>query len=228
MKLYVNGCSFTQGNTPGVVSDHTWASNELFTEKFDEILNEAQNGGSSHRALRMAMTHMVEHSTEDWEYIIQLSEFSRTEFYIPDVKGYGGIHPLKEEALHDRIHPIVGLHSYESEFRRARETMLLDTDEDVRWYDIALKLTALDKLALEENKTVTIIAAGGRINPKYYDDDKTALARLTNKLLGNIKKLSFKTKTFTDILDGDGAFKDHTGHPSTLGHKKIAEYLIAK
>ena len=57
MKLFVNGCSFTHGHKDWdksmLATDWAWPS--LMSDRFDETVNLAWQGGSNHRIVRTTL-----------------------------------------------------------------------------------------------------------------------------------------------------------------------------
>ena len=75
MKLYVNGCSFSYGNT--LENKSAWPD---FMEGYD-VINESWIGSSNKRILRRTIEHIQTHAYHDTFFVIQLSDWFRDEWY---------------------------------------------------------------------------------------------------------------------------------------------------
>ena len=75
MKLYVNGCSFSYGNT--LNNKLAWPD---FIEDFD-VINESWIGSSNKRIIRRTIEYIQNNNIEDTFFVIQLSDWVRDEWY---------------------------------------------------------------------------------------------------------------------------------------------------
>ena len=75
MKLYVNGCSFSYGNT--LENKSAWPD---FMEGYD-VINESWIGSSNKRILRRTKEYIKTHAVNDTMFVIQLSDWFRDEWY---------------------------------------------------------------------------------------------------------------------------------------------------
>ena len=94
MKLFVNGCSFTHGHKDWGDSmlPPDWVWSNVMSDRFDETVNLAWQGGSNHRVVRTTLEFFDKiKDPSDWLAIIQwTTPYSRTELYDAETNTYFG------------------------------------------------------------------------------------------------------------------------------------------
>ena len=97
MNLYVNGCSFTHGHKDwdDNKSPPKWVWPSLLENYFDEVINNAWQGGSNYRIVRKTLEFFDKRKDcSEWIAIIQWTDpFGRMELYDEETDTYFGYMP---------------------------------------------------------------------------------------------------------------------------------------
>lgn len=108
MKLFVNGCSHTEGTKLSTPKHLTWPS--LFKQQGYEVCDESRAGCSNARIKRSTMEHVLKHEMLDLDLaIIQFTDATRLE--VP--KGGSGLSPYcnphpEYEQIIPKVHNVFG------------------------------------------------------------------------------------------------------------------------
>jgi hypothetical protein len=241
MKLYANGCSFTYGHwlqdeEPHPVQE-SWPTH--LENHFDEVVNEAWQGGSSHRAIRRTINHMLNNDKpDDWIYVVQLTGIARTEFYDPEFDSWFGVHPthpnarVADDLANNLGEPgtVIGKERIlllRKHRDRANLTQLTDNNDHTLWRTIIEQLIVLDAVAREKNTTVLVTSMNTGCDPTHYLTTKppTEASKLNCVLFNMIKDLHFIDSIGEVIGSNEAGLRDECGHPNKNGHAEIARYI---
>jgi len=207
--LLFNGCSFTEGaELEGINKDYEYRDNNRFSHVVGELTgltyaNISGSGASNQKILRTTVDWFEEGNTCD-HAIIQWTNRYRLEIFAD--KDYFNINPFKAWGL--------------EYFKTQTDQNDQDTEDCyMYWMEQFLKdRCSFDYLKLQKEKEVC----------KEYYEKGTYYKHRTKfpitYIRGGILDESFDTEDYCfkykniETLNG--------GHPSALGHRKIAEYII--
>lgn len=206
MKLYVNGCSFSYGNT--LNNKLAWPD---FIEDFD-VINESWIGSSNKRIIRRTIEYIQNNNIEDTFFVIQLSDWVRDEWYDAEFDTWIGM--CKDSVVlddrsynrsdidHEELHRKVKNYVQHSLLHRSIKTVEQET------FNLVNTLVAfLNK----HNVNYLITGMSSKCMPK---ENKINILMPTNFA----KPIS--------IVAGKNVISNTDSHPDEAGHKLFARYII--
>ena len=206
MKLYVNGCSFSYGNT--LENKLAWPD---FIDDFD-VVNESWIGSSNKRIIRRTIEYIQNNNIDNTFFVIQLSDWVRDEWYdtefdtwigmckdsvVLDDKSYN-----RSDIDHEELHRKVKNYVQHSLLHRSIKTVEQET------FNLVNTL-----VAFLNNNNVNYLITGMSSKCMPNDNDINILMP-TNF----IKPIS--------IVAGNNVISNTDSHPDEAGHKLFARYII--
>lgn len=251
MKLYTNGCSFTNGHQPfdehkitqtykdySIESDlKKFAWPWVLGEHFDFTFNHGRYASGLDRTVRTTLefiNHLDEDEYDDWIFILQASQPHRKEYIHEKYEAYGQVAPpLQHQSLKDAWLQYRGSYSDEMDIRTYGEDPLSDLTMEfhLAWEgDVSLRIHQLKNfLVLQE-----VLKSKGI---KYLF---TSMMRQDTNVKHNLSRKSELIDNLMLYLDHDNVVEsielitepydkkthyDDCGHPNSNGHKIVAEYF---
>ena len=251
MKLYTNGCSFTNGHQPfdelkftqtykdySVETDlKKFAWPWVLGEHFDFTFNHGRYASGLDRTVRTTLqfiNHLDEDEYDDWIFILQASQPHRKEYIHEEYEAYGQVAPpLAHQSLKDAWLQFRGPYSDEMDIRTYGEDPLSDLTMQfhLAWEsDVSLRIHQLKNfLVLQE-----VLKSKGI---KYLF---TSMMRQDTNVKHNISRKSELMDNLMLYLDQDHVVEsielitepydkkthyDECGHPNSNGHRVVAEYF---
>ena len=206
MKVYVNGCSFSYGNT--IENKSAWPD---FIEDFD-VINESWIGSSNKRILRRTIEYIQTHAIHDTVFVIQLSDWFRDEWYDAEFDTWIGM-CKNDVVLDDR--------SYNR------------SDLDQKELNKKVKNFIQHSLLHRSIKTVeqetfnlinTAIAYFNQNNVKYIFTGMSSRCMPQDNNVDLIVPGNFVKPI--SIIAGNNIISTSDTHPNDAGHKLFARYII--
>lgn len=251
MKLYTNGCSFTNGHQPfdELKVDQTYKGYTAQTDlkkfawpwvlgqEFDFTFNHGRYASGLDRTIRTTLqflNHLEADEYDEWIFILQASQPHRKEYILEQYESYGQVAPpLGHQTINDAWLQFRGTENDEMLIKTYGEEPLSDLTMEfhLAWEnDISLGIHQLKNLLVLQE----ILKSKGI---KYLF---TSMMRQDI----NVKHLASRESDFMDnlmqYLDHDNIVEsielitepydkqthyDECGHPNQLGHKVVAEYF---
>ena len=206
MKLYVNGCSFSYGNT--LENKLAWPD---FIEDFD-VINESWIGSSNKRIIRRTIEYIQNNNIEDTFFVIQLSDWVRDEWYDTEFDTWIGM--CKDSVVLD-----------DRSFNRSD----IDHNElhrKVKNYILHSILHRSIKTVEQEtfNLVNTLVAFLNKHNVNYL------ITGMSSKCMPNENNIEILMPTNfakpISIVAGTNVISNTDSHPDEAGHKLFARYII--
>ena len=206
MKLYVNGCSFSYGNT--LENKLAWPD---FIDDFD-VVNESWIGSSNKRIIRRTIEYIQNNNIDNTFFVIQLSDWVRDEWYDTEFDTWIGMCKDSEvlddksynrsDIDHEELHRKVKNYVQHSLLHRSIKTVEQET------FNLVNTLVAF----LNKNNVNYLIT--GMSSKCMPNDNNINILMPTNF----IKPIS--------IVAGNNVISNTDSHPDEAGHKLFARYII--
>lgn len=223
MKLYVNGCSFTHGHKDFVdAMSPNWVWPSLLSEHFDEVVNEAWQGGSNYRLVRKTLEFFDKRKDcSEWVAIIQWTDpYGRMELYDEETDTYFGYIPgsgkpvlsypehNKFVTIPDKFFRMIEIH----------EKAILSRSNKVLEHALAQQQFLLSEYLKKKNIKFLYTAMNsiGTVHPELHHP----LARFLpfENMIATFS--SFVNPGKPNLLESDT-----DSHPNKAGHAVIANYI---
>lgn len=206
MKLYVNGCSFSYGNT--LENKLAWPD---YMEGYD-VINESWIGSSNKRILRRTMEYIETNAIHDTFFIIQLTDWFRDEWYDAEFDTWIGM--CKDAVvLDDRSYNRQDLDQGELQNKVKtfiQHALLHRTIKTVEQETFNLVNTIIAYFNQHDVKYL-ITGMSSRCMPHKNNVDIIVPAHF-------IKPIS--------IIAGNNVISTSDSHPDEAGHKLFARYIL--
>jgi hypothetical protein len=205
MKLYVNGCSFSYGNT--LENKLAWPD---FMEDFD-VINESWIGSSNKRILRRTINYIENNAYHDTFFVIQLSDWFRDEWYDAEFDTWIGMckdHVVLDDISYNRsdidqeeLNRKVKTFIQHSLLHRTIKTVEQETfnllNTAIAYFnqnDVKYLITGMSSRCMPHENNVNIVVPGNFIKP-------------------------------ISIIAGNNIISTSDSHPDKQGHKLVARYI---
>lgn len=205
MKLYVNGCSFSYGNT--LENKSAWPD---FMEGHD-IINESWIGSSNKRILRRTIEHIENNAFHDTFFVIQLSDWFRDEWYDAEFDTWIGMckndvvlddmsynrSDIDQEELNKKVKSFIHhslLHRTIKSVEQETFNLINTAIAYFNQHDVKYLFTGMSSRCMPHENNVDIIVPGNFIKP-------------------------------ISIIAGNNIISTSDSHPDDAGHKLFARYI---
>jgi hypothetical protein len=225
MKLFVNGCSFTHGHKDWdksmLATDWVWPS--LMSDRFDETVNLAWQGGSNHRIVRTTLEFFDKiKDTSNWLAIIQWTQpYSRTEMYDAKTKTYFGYCDGSDEPVFD-LTANTKFVTIPKDFYRTiqlyKQTTIIRSHVELQSNFIHQNFLLSEYFKKRGIKFVFVsLSSYSFIHPEF-----------DNPLVKHLPREHYLDTTLTSFINPNAKHlieSDTDYHPNKAGHKVIANYI---
>lgn len=237
MKLYTNGCSFTEGHS----DDEPWPS--LLKPHFESVVNEALCGCGLDRLLRYTLSFidsLEPKEYDEWIFLLQPSEYQRRE-YITEKNYYSQIvSPVDPRKIEDwkiktwKEDGYEELYNYKDmtpEKRIQVENYILNEVGQSLVLHQLKNLIALQGILKSKNiKYLFMGMAKDNIRPRNFfwtQNSTLASCPQINHLLSHIddERVIDSIDCHLGGPDNSPEIYDPCFHPNATGHKIIAEHV---
>jgi hypothetical protein len=205
MKLYVNGCSFSYGNT--LENKSAWPD---FMEGYD-VINESWIGSSNKRILRRTIEYIQTHAYHDTFFVIQLSDWFRDEWYDAEFDAWIGM--CKNDVVLDD---------------RSYNRSDLDQDELNKKVKNFIQHSLLHRtIKTVEQETFNLINTA----IAYFNqhDVKYLITGMSSRCMPAENNVDIIVPTHfvkpISIIAGNNVISTSDSHPDDAGHKLFARYI---
>lgn len=249
MKLYTNGCSFTQGSIPFEKLEHTQVYNDYeyttsydstlwpwqLRDNFELVFNHARYGTGADRLLRTTidfLSKLDDTDLHDWIFVLQLSKPNRREYICLAEEKFGQVYPS-----------LVNDNKFCVEYRFTNtdwsEVVEYNTDDhsDVimdyhaMWENnISLSVNQIKNIfalqnILERRNIKYLITGMSNMDLTFYDQHDTI--RYSDTLTQFEQMLDRKNiiNSIEKMTKGIDAYYKEDGHLSSEGNKFFANYI---
>jgi len=225
MKLFVNGCSFTHGHKDWdksmLATDWVWPS--LMSDRFDEIVNLAWQGGSNHRIVRTTLEFFDKiKDTSNWLAIIQWTQpYSRTELYDAKTKTYFGYCDGSDEPVFD-LTANTKFVTIPKDFYRTiqlyKQTTIIRSHVELQSNFIHQNFLLSEYFKRRGIKFVFVsLSSYSFIHP---ENEHPLVKHLSRENYLETTLTSFINPNVKHLIESDTDY-----HPNKAGHKVIANYI---
>jgi hypothetical protein len=225
MKLFVNGCSFTHGHKDWdksmLATDWVWPS--LMSDRFDETVNLAWQGGSNYRIVRTTLEFFDKiKDTSNWLAIIQWTQpYSRTEMYDAKTKTYFGYCDGSDEPVFD-LTANTKFVTIPKDFYRTiqlyKQTTIIRSHIELQSNFIHQNFLLSEYFKKRGIKFVFVsLSSYSFIHPEF-----------DNPLVKHLPREHYLDTTLTSFINPNAKHlieSDTDYHPNKAGHKVIASYI---
>lgn len=211
MILFTNGCSWTYGSglDESIREESVYAA-QIAKRLNRTIVNLSAGCGSNQRILRTTFDWLTKQSSQDLENtiaVIQWTEESRYEYYVPNTK-------KSEDENWARVNVNVAIspnEDYDRSHERIKYRLETFTNEEAGYLMLA--------------QTSALVNYLNYYKVKYYFWSPQYMT--THAYKTNIKNFMINSQNWINV---PGNYERINGsadpHPSVNGHKEIAEYLL--
>ena len=206
MKVYVNGCSFSYGNT--LENKSAWPD---FIEDYD-VINESWIGSSNKRIIRRTIEYIQTHAYDDTFFVIQLSDWFRDEWYDAEFDTWIGM-CKNDVVLDDRSFNRKDIDQAELNKKVTtfiQHSLLHRTIKTVEQETFNLVNTAIAYFN-QNNVNYLFTGMSSRCLPHENNVDIITPGKF-------IKPVS--------IIAGNNIISTSDSHPDKAGHKLVSRYIL--
>jgi len=244
MKLYTNGCSFTQGHAiegnstiykannfkymSDVKDDRAWP----WQLGFDHVFNHGAKGASSSRITRTTiefLSHIPDNEVKDWTVIMQFSTPDRYEVLVDStVEEFATINEVGEKGIHD----LGAIRDVELDATTAGQMVAYFAG--ARSYKQKLYTQVKEMLIavtyLESRGANYLITGLDEFCSDIEKIKQASQVELHDCYSPALTRLCDAVPTHNIVeamhLDGKAELHDSCGHPNKEGHKWFSDYIL--